>query len=163
MSRKKQPTDRLKLRHVEVDTYHENVAYLNSECKVYRAEGFQALSKIEVSSDGRSVLAVIDVVHDSNIVAPGKLGLADQAFQQLGAAVGKPVRVNHTEPPQSMDAVRRKIAGECLKEEDFQTITRDIVENRYSKMEMAAFLVASGQTGGDGMKGLIEEVRLIND
>lgn len=149
MSRNKQPTDRLKLRHVEVDTYHENVAYLNSECEVYRAEGFQALSKIEVSIDGRSVLAVLNVVHDPNIVAPGELGLADQAFQQLGAAVGKPVRVNHAEPPRSMDAVRRKIAGECLNEEDFRTITRDIVENRYSKMEMAAFLVASGQTGLD--------------
>ena len=29
------------------------------------------------------------------------------------------------------------------------TITRDIVQNRYSKMEMAAFLVAAGETGLD--------------
>jgi len=48
-----------------------------------------------------------------------------------------------------MDAVRRKINGERLSQEDFDNITRDIVDSRYSKMEMAAFLVASGQTSLD--------------
>jgi thymidine phosphorylase len=48
-----------------------------------------------------------------------------------------------------MDAVRRKISGERLAEADLHSIADDIVRNRYSKMEMAAFLVASGQTGLD--------------
>jgi len=55
--------------------------------------------------------------------------------------------VDHPELPASMDAVRRKIAGERLGRRDFNTITRDIVENRYSKMEMSAFLVACAETG----------------
>ena len=149
MSKRKQSSDYLKLRHVAVDTYHENVAYLNSECAVYRAEGFQALSKIEISVNNHSVLAVLNVVHDPKIVERGELGLADQAFEQLGAKEGSPVRIEHAERPRSMDAVRRKIAGDRLNLEDFQAITRDIVENRYSKMEMAAFLVAADQSGLD--------------
>lgn len=48
-----------------------------------------------------------------------------------------------------MDAVRRKINGERLTLEDFVSITQDIAESRYSKMEMAAFLVASGQNSLD--------------
>jgi thymidine phosphorylase len=48
-----------------------------------------------------------------------------------------------------MDAVRRKILGERLKQQDFHDIADDIVHNRYSKMELAAFLVASGQHGLD--------------
>jgi len=48
-----------------------------------------------------------------------------------------------------MDAVRRKINGERLTLRDFRVIANDISKNRYSKMEMAAFLVASGQTGLD--------------
>jgi thymidine phosphorylase len=48
-----------------------------------------------------------------------------------------------------MDAVRRKINGERLSLRDFRVIANDISKNRYSKMEMAAFLVASGQTGLD--------------
>ncbi|MFM6989706.1 MAG: hypothetical protein ACKOWD_00125, partial [Rhodoferax sp.] len=39
---------KLTVRPVLIDTYHENVAYLHRDCAIYRAEGFKALSKIEV-------------------------------------------------------------------------------------------------------------------
>jgi thymidine phosphorylase len=139
----------LQLRKVAIDTYRENVAYLSRDCPIYRAEGFQALSKIEVSANGERIFAVLNVVDDDRIVAPGQLGLSEQAIEQMGLAEGSPVRVAHAEPPASMDAVRRKINGAQLARDDYSAITRDIAEHRYSKMEMAAFLVASGQTGLD--------------
>ncbi len=141
--------DPLKVRQVGIDTYHENVAYMHRECETYRAEGFQALSKIEISINGQVILAVLNVVDDANIVNPGELGLSQQAFAQLGVAEGSLARVAHAEPPASMDAVRRKINGERLNQDDFDAIARDIANNRYSKMEMAAFLVASGQNSLD--------------
>ena len=141
--------DTLQLRRIAIDTYHENVAYLNRECGIYRAEGFQALSKIQVSANGAKVLAVLNVVDDASIVQPGELGLSEQAFKQLNVAEGCLITVNHAEPPKSMDAVRRKINGERLDQDDFSNITNDIVESRYSKMEMAAFLVATGQNNLD--------------
>ena len=45
----------LSLKQVAIDTYMENVAYLHRECEVYRAEGFQALSKIKITSRNRQV------------------------------------------------------------------------------------------------------------
>ena len=139
----------LKLRHVAIDTYRENVAFINNDCPLYRAEGFRALSKIEVHGSGRSILAVLNTAHDPSIVAPDELGLSDPAFAQLGAAPGSQVTVKQAEPPRSMDAVRRKITGERLSASDLRNITGDIAASRYSKMEMAAFLVATGQTGLD--------------
>jgi len=50
-------------------------------------------------------------------------------------------------PPISLKAVHRKIAGESLLFDDYLGIARDIVDNRYSKIEMAAFLVACSETG----------------
>ncbi|MGR9051722.1 MAG: thymidine phosphorylase family protein [Gammaproteobacteria bacterium] len=141
--------DNLQIRRIAIDTYHENVAYLNRDCEIYRVEGFQALSKIKVCTDGSRVLAVLNVVDDASIVPPGEIGLSEQAFRQLGVAEGTLVTVEHAEPPASMDAVRRKINGERLNQDDFANITRDIVETRYSKMEMAAFLVATGQNNLD--------------
>jgi len=141
--------DTLQIRRIAIDTYHENVAYMNRECGIYRAEGFQALSKIEVCFNGTRVLAVLNVVDDSSIVQPGQLGLSEQGFAQLNANESSLVTVNHAEPPKSMDAVRRKINGERLDQEDFTNITNDIVAARYSKMEMAAFLVATGQNSLD--------------
>ncbi len=141
--------DTLTIHQVGIDTYHENVAYLNRNCSIYRAEGFQALSKILVSVNGARLLAVLNVVDDNAIVQPGELGLSHQAFKHLNVAEGTLVTVNHAEPPKSMDAVRRKINGERLDQADFDDICNDIVETRYSKMEMAAFLVATGQNNLD--------------
>ncbi|OGT20483.1 MAG: thymidine phosphorylase, partial [Gammaproteobacteria bacterium RBG_16_57_12] len=141
--------DMLALRRVAIDTYKENVAYLHRDCAIYRAEGFQALSKIDICANGQHIVAVLNVVDDANIVTPDELGLSEQAFAQMGMRPGERVRVAHAEPPLSMEAVRRKINGERLAVEDFTAISQDIVHNRYSKMEMAAFLVATGQTGLD--------------
>lgn len=143
------PKDMLKVRRVAIDTYHENVAFLHRNCALYRAEGFQALSKVEVQANGTIIYAVLNIVDDDDIVSPDDLGLAEQAFDQLNMEEGHLVSVAHTEPPHSMDAVRRKISGERLMLGDFREITRDITRNRYSKMEMAAFLVASMQSGLD--------------
>jgi len=137
------------VRRIGIDTYHENVAYLHRRCSIYRAEGFQALSKIEISGNSHKVLAVLNVVDDNSIVNPGELGLSEQAYKQLSVPEGETVSVDHAEPPKSMDAVRRKINGERLSQEDFENIARDIAETRYSKMEMAAFLVATGQNNLD--------------
>jgi thymidine phosphorylase len=140
----------LKIKRVAIDTYKENVAYLHRNCAVYRTEGFQALSKVEISvGNGKRhrVLAVLNVVDDEAIAGCSELGLSEQAFEQLGLSEGRLVKVAHAEPPPSLDAVHRKIGGDRLGPEDFRAIARDISENRYSKTEMAAFLVGSAQSG----------------
>lgn len=135
----------LRVRPVAIDTYRENVAYMHRDCAVYRAEGFQALSKIEVRADRARILAVLNVVDDARIVAPGELGLSEQAFAQLACRAGGAVAVRHAEPPGSMEAVRRKVAGERLSAEDYAAIVRDITGSRYSKTEIGAFLVATAR------------------
>jgi thymidine phosphorylase len=140
----------LQLLRVAIDTYRENVAYLHRDCDTYRAEGFQALSKVEIrGADGARIMAVLNVVDDTAIVSPGQLGLSEEAFADLGLPTGSEVFIAHAEPPASMVAVRRKIAGERLTASELFSIARDIAERRYAKMEIAAFLVASGQTGLD--------------
>ena len=139
----------LQLRRVAIDTYKENVAYLHRDCHIYRSEGFQALSKVEVNGEGgsRPVLAVLNVVDDDAITTPEQLGLSEDAFEQLGLAEGAAASVAHARPPASLHAIHRKIAGQRLDYPDYEAITRDIVEHRYSKIEMAAFLVACTEAG----------------
>ncbi len=137
-----QDTPRLSLRRMLIDTHHENVAYMHRDCPVYRTEGFQALSKIEVRADGRSVLATLNVVGGDGL-ACNELGLADSAFAQLGLAPGHPVSVAQADPPGSIQALHRKLAGERLELEDFRAIIRDVAEHHYSKIELTAFVVAT--------------------
>ncbi|MDX2456922.1 MAG: thymidine phosphorylase family protein [Gammaproteobacteria bacterium] len=122
---------------------------MHLDCPVYRSEGFQALSKIEIhkADDGTPVIAVLNVVDDEHILAPDELGLSEQAFTQLDLADGTHVQVAHARPPASLKAVHRKIAGERLTLDEYRGITRDIKGNRYSKIEIAAFLVSCTETG----------------
>ncbi len=148
----------LQLRRVAIDTYRENVAYLHRDCAVYRAEGFQALSKVEVRANGRRILASLNVVDDDCIVGVDELGLSEDAFAQLGVANGHPASISQAEPAGSIPALHRKIAGERLNREDFRRIVRDIAEHRYSKIELTAFVVACNQGELDR-----EEVYFLSD
>jgi thymidine phosphorylase len=141
--------DTLQLRRVAVDTYRENVAYMHRNNELYRVEGFQALTKVVITANAHHIYAVLNVVDDDQIVRPCEVGLSEQAFDQLRMNEGDPVRVAQAEKPDSMEAVRRKITGERLTMDDFRQITADITSNRYSRMEMAAFLVATGQNNLD--------------
>jgi thymidine phosphorylase len=104
----------LKLTRVAIDTYKENVAYLHRDCQVYRSEGFQALSKVQIcdESQERSLLASLNVVDTPDITEPDELGLSIDAFEQLGLEEGTPVTVAHAKPPPSLHAVHRKSPGD---------------------------------------------------
>ncbi|MDQ5926105.1 MAG: thymidine phosphorylase, partial [Pseudomonadota bacterium] len=135
----------LRLKRVAIDTYRENVAYMHRDCAVYRAEGFQALSKVEITANGHRILATLNVVDDTCIVGLDQLGLSEDAFALLGLIEGHPTRVSQAEPPSSIPALHRKISGERLSHENYHAIVRDITEHRYSKIELTAFVVACNQ------------------
>jgi thymidine phosphorylase len=137
-------TGALAVRRVGIDTYRENVAYLHRRCPLYLSEGFQALAKIEVRANGRSILATLNIVDDPGIVAEQELGLSEEAFAQLGAPAGAAVQVHHAPPPASIGAWRRKVDGERLGRADYRAVIEDVAQHRYSKIELAAFVVSTG-------------------
>ena len=135
----------LPIRRVGIDTWRENVVFLHRECPVARAAGLQALAKVRVQANGRTLIAVLNVVDDGGICEPLELGLSEEAFRRLGVEPGHPARIEQAEPPASIAALRRKIAGERLGAEDLRAIIQDITAARYSKIELAAFVVATNQ------------------
>lgn len=143
--KKTSKTMQLTLKRVGIDTYRENVAYLHRDCEIYRAEGFQALAKIEVQARGKRILASLNVVDDTSIVGCQQLGLSEEAFAILAIPDGEAVTVSPAEPARSIPALHRKIAGERLNADDFSRIVQDIAAHRYSKIELTAFVVACNQ------------------
>ena len=135
----------LRLRRIAIDTYRENVVYLHRDCAVYRTEGFQALSKVQIRTNGRHVVATLNVVDDERIVGCGEVGLSEDAFALLGVEDGHEAWVAQAEPPASMEALFRKINGERLGREDFHAIVQDIAQHHYSKIELTAFVVATNR------------------
>jgi thymidine phosphorylase len=133
----------LRIRRVGIDTWRENVAYLHRDCPVVRAAGFQALSKVTIKANGTVISAVLNVVDDEHIVQACELGLSEDAFARMGVAEGHTASIAPAEMAASIPALHRKIAGERLSHEDLSGIIRDISQARYSKIELAAFVVAT--------------------
>ena len=136
-------TQDLRIRRVAIDTWRESVAYLHRDCAAVRAAGFQALSKVMVRANDQSISAVLNVVDDASIVQPDELGLSEDAFARLNVPAGHAAQVSPAEPPISQSALHRKIAGERLSREDLHALIRDVAQARYSKIELAAFVVAT--------------------
>lgn len=141
----------LKLKRVAIDTHRESIAYLSRACPLYRAEEFQALGRIEVKAGGHCIPATLNIVDDAGLLAPNELGLSEEAFRLFGRAEGTGISIEHPRPVESLEFVRAKIQGRVLSEADYHAVIRDVAAQRYSKMEIAAFLVgcASFMTPGE--------------
>lgn len=135
------PVPGLSLRRLHIDTYQEPVAYLRSDCPVCKSEGFESRSRIEVWLGGRHIVATLNVVH-GDWIGVDQLGLSESAWCALGGSEGAALRVAHAQPVASMSAVRAKIYGRPLGGEAAQAIVRDVVDGRYSDIELAALITA---------------------
>lgn len=131
----------LKLKRIGIDTHRESIAYLSRQCPHYRAEEFQALEKIELRANGNSIPATLNIVDDNLLLGADEIGLSETAFHAFGQPAGTSIAIEHPRPVESLEAVRAKILGRELSDDDYNAIVRDIAGLRYSKMEVAAFLV----------------------
>lgn len=133
----------LKVKNIQLDTASENTVLLSRDCSLYRAEEFAVLKKIEVRYDNRILLATLVISDDPLLVGHDELGVANPAFRRLGLPDGATVEIKQAAPPASLDAVRSKISGAEMTEQEINSIISDISAFRYSPMEVAAFLVST--------------------
>ncbi len=131
-----------KIRGLPIDTYPENTAFLLRGGGDFAPEQFQAMRKVAIGDGKKSILATLAIVDGEGLLAPGEIGLGEQAFRRLGVPEGREVSVRQAPPPHSLEFVRRKIDGDTLDDAEIGEIIRDIAAYRYSPMEIGAFLVA---------------------
>jgi thymidine phosphorylase len=129
------------LRRLGIDTYDEPVIYMPEDCPVCRAEGWEALSRVEVTHGERAIVASIHVVTDG-LLAADEASLSNAAWAMLDAIEGGSVAVAPSPPLASLSAVRAKVYGDRLEEPAIRAIIRDIAAGRYSAVHLSAFVTA---------------------
>ncbi|MCJ7506037.1 hypothetical protein MUP05_06165 [Candidatus Bathyarchaeota archaeon] len=133
---------KLRLKRIGIDTHRENIAFLAYDDLTGRALGLHPMDRIEVSANERSLVAVLNIVEGS-VMPVGTIGLSNAAFGKLGVNDNSLVEVAPAEEPASLDLLYNKIAGKQLTSHDFGGIVDDIVQGRYSKVELTAFVVSA--------------------
>lgn len=131
----------LRAKRLGIETQHEPIVLTHADCPVARSEGFAARAQVELSAGGRSALATLYQV-SNGIVAVDEVGLSETVWHRLDVPDGAEVKVRHPRPLDSMSFVRAKVYGHRLDGDRLGTIIKDIVAERYSDVELAAFITA---------------------
>jgi len=131
----------LRIRRLGIDTYQEPVVYMRSDCAVCRSEGFASQSRVRVATSSTAIVATLNVVA-GDLVKDGEIGLSEIAWRRLEAQDGALAMISHPEPIESFRHVRAKLYGERLAPEQFRGIVEDIAVNRYTDVQLSAFISA---------------------
>jgi thymidine phosphorylase len=132
----------LKLKKLGVDFRNEHLVFMRRDCHVCKSEGFEALNRIRVSKEGKTLVASLIVMDDPSQLRDGEVGLSDGAIEWLSATEGDKITLSHMAPLYSMSDVRKKIYGNALEPAAFTRIVQDIAASNLSNIQLSAFLTA---------------------
>lgn len=138
----------LTTRRLRLETQQEPIVLMHIDCPISRSEGFLARAQVEIHANGRAALATLYQVSDS-IVGVHEVGLSEAVWRQLAVEDGTPVTVRHPQPLQSMSEVRSKVYGHRLGPRQLRAVIQDIAEERYSDVQLAAFVTAFSSQPAD--------------
>lgn len=134
----------LNLKHIAVASFNENIAYIHRDCTAYKVDDIQTLTKVEIHGGMKPVYAFLQVTDDPKLVKPTELGLNTEAFEMINLPEGANISLTLAPTAPSLISIKRKVAGNILSAGEYAAIVNDIVSHRYSNMDIASFLVASG-------------------
>lgn len=125
-----------------IDTYRQPVVYMRNDCHLCRAEGFSALTQVEIALGDRSIIAALNVLTSAEWLPPDTAALSEAAWRALAASEGALGSFSHPEPPASASAIRAKVYGQRLDLAACEAIISDTVAHRLSDLDIAAFITA---------------------
>jgi len=115
---------------------------MRDDCPLCQAEGFSALTRVEVRVGQRSTVATLNVVTGADWLPHGAAALSDAAWSSLAAEAGVLATFAHPDPPASASAIRGKVYGRRLEDADMSAIISDTIAHRLSDLDLAAFVTA---------------------
>ena len=142
----RRPGAHLIARRAGIDTYQAPVVYMRADCEICRSEGFQAQARVELASNGRTVIATLHHV-EADWLGHDEAGLSEAAWRALGLSGGEALAVRHPPVLESERYIRTKVYGGKLDERMLLAIMRDVAAGRLSDLHLASFVTACAQGG----------------
>src|SRR6478672_4304157 len=140
-SREHPTANSIRARRLGLDTQYEAVVFMHKDCHVCRSEGFTAHARVLLSNGERQVIATLYKV-TSDLIAHHEAALSESAWTRLGLSNGDQITVSHPATLDSLSHVRSRIYGHDLGEPSFHAIIEDIVQGKYSDIDLSSFLTA---------------------
>ncbi|MBD1587177.1 phosphonate metabolism protein/1,5-bisphosphokinase (PRPP-forming) PhnN [Pseudomonas typographi] len=136
-------SQRLRARRLPLATGRERLAWLPAHGQAVQADDYLGEAKVDLLAGERAVSAQVYKVLDPTWLADGEIGLCEETFRALGIEEGTSIALRRTPSPASRQALRKKVGGGELGQDEYDMLIRDIVDGRYSEGEISAFLVTA--------------------
>jgi thymidine phosphorylase len=131
----------LKARRLGIDTQSEFVVFMRKDSPVCRSEGFATHNRVLLRAGKRHLIATLYQV-TGDLLGICDAGLSESAWVKLRLNDGDEVFAGHPEPLGSLSLVRSRIYGNRLDDRALGAIITDIVDGRYSDIDISSFLTA---------------------
>ena len=89
----------LTLKHLPINSFNENLAYVHKDCAAYKVDDIRSLTKVEIHGGVKTVFAFLQVVDDARLCKPSELALNAEAFNQINLPEGANVSLTLSAPP----------------------------------------------------------------
>jgi thymidine phosphorylase len=98
------------------------------------------LDRVELSSGRRRQVAIVNVAE--KFVPRGTIGLYSRVQEDIRAKAGQQINVCPTEPPESLDYIKKRLDGNRLDPDEIRQIISDVVDERLSDIEITSFVIS---------------------
>ena len=122
---------------MDVQAGGRNIAILDNETAGFM--GVHSSDRVKITCRNKSAIAIVNVASDFPL---NFIGLYEEIQKKLCVEDGESVDVQSAEVPESLRYVQAKIRGERLRENEINTIVKDVVERHLSDVELAALVTA---------------------
>ena len=91
----------------------------------------------------KNAIAIVDIAESEKAVPVGMAGLFEEALDALEAVDKDEIELSLEKKPESVFLIRKKMDGKNLTPEEISQITKDIVENKLTDVELAGYITAN--------------------
>lgn len=135
---------KLTVKKIDVETGGMPVVSLNETFA--KKNDLHVMDRVMVkTTHQRSIIASVDTSEE--MISPGEIGLFEDVWKKIRVNDGDLVELVPIGKPLSTKFIRKKMDREELFNEEIRQIIKDVVENRLTDVEMAAFISACYMDG----------------
>jgi AMP phosphorylase len=102
-------------------------------------------NRIMVKKSNKRIISIVNTI--SEIIKPNEIAVSNTVIKRLRLKKGDIVDVEITEPPKSINLIKRKLEGEELNKKEINEIVQDISNNALREAEIAFFISALNSKG----------------
>jgi AMP phosphorylase len=117
----------------------KNIVVLNED--EAKEHDIYAGYRTRIKHRNREIIAIVDVSND--IVKPGEIGLFRDIAKEFKVKSGQMLDIVHMNRPESIGYIKRKLDKGMLTHHEVKTIVNDIMDDKLSEIETAAWITAA--------------------